>query len=654
MSNLDGLKASALSVRALSMDAIQDANSGHPGLPLGCAEMGSALFGEVMNHNPLNSKWVNRDRFILSAGHGSMLLYSLLHLSGYKLSLDDIKNFRQLDSLTPGHPEYGHTDGVETTTGPLGAGFSNAVGIAMAETMMAKKFNTADKNIIDHYTYVIAGDGCMMEGVTAEAASMAGNLKLGKLIVFYDSNRITIEGSTDITFTEDVQKRYDAYGWQTLEGDGHNIEEILSLVAEAKKDTTRPTLIKMNTTIGFGSPNKAGTAGSHGAPLGADEIQLTRENLGIPANQDYFIAEEAVSFYNERKKVNAEKEAKWNDMFQVWADEHPTLKADWDNFFSTDNSVLDTIEFPEYNVGDSLATRKASGSALNAIAKVKSNFIGGSADLGPSNNSLINGEEYYTPETRDGKNIHFGVREHAMAGVVNGLVLSGYSAFCATFLVFSDYMRPGMRLASLMNLPAIYVLTHDSIYVGEDGPTHQPIEHYEALRIIPGMQVFRPGDAEETNIAWLMAVKENKKPTSLLFTRQNLTVFEKEDKNWKENMAKGAYIVKDAKDPEVIVVATGSEVGVTLDALKLTDKKVRVISMVSRELFLQAPKEYREALLPQGVRVITAESGVTSGWQGIATDESSLFGIDQFGISGPGGQVAKKIGLSPERLASML
>ncbi|WP_246745035.1 transketolase [Thiospirochaeta perfilievii] len=653
MINLDGLKASALSVRALSMDAIQDANSGHPGLPLGCADMGSVLFGEILKHNPANSSWDDRDRFVLSAGHGSMLLYSLLHLTGYKLSLDDIKNFRQLNSLTPGHPEYGHTDGVETTTGPLGAGFSNAVGMAMAETMMAKKFNTDEFKIVDHYTYALSGDGCLMEGITAEAASLAGNLELGKLIVLYDSNQITIEGSTDITFTEDVLKRFEAYGWQTLEGDGHNLEEVYNLINQAKAESKKPTLIKLNTQIGFGSPNKSGTAGAHGAPLGPDEIKLTREALGIDLETSYYISPIATNYFEEKRAKWAKAEDEWNSNFKLWADKNPELKIEWDNF-KNGKGNLDKIEFPEYNIGDKVATRSASGNALNAIAKVFPSLIGGSADLGPSNNSVIKGEEYYTSSNRSGRNIHFGVREHAMAGVVNGLVLHGYRAFCATFLVFSDYMRPAMRIASLMNLPGIYVLTHDSIYVGEDGPTHQPIEHYAALRIIPGMQVFRPGDAQETNIAWLMAVEEKRRPTSLLLTRQNITVYKKDDENWMENIKNGAYTVKDVKDPEVIIVATGSEVNVALEAAKLSTKRVKVISMLSKELFLQSPLEYRTKLLPSGVRVVTAESGVTTGWESIATDNNALFGIDRFGISGPGDQVANEIGLTPEKLLGLL
>lgn len=653
MNYLDGLKASALSVRALSMDAIQNANSGHPGLPLGCAEIGSTLFAEVLKHNPADSNWEDRDRFVLSAGHGSMLLYSLLHLTGYKLSLEDIKNFRQLNSLTPGHPEYRHTDGVETTTGPLGAGFSNAVGMAMAETMMAKQFNTEKHEIINHYTYTLCGDGCLMEGVTAEAASIAGNLKLGKLVVLYDSNRITIEGSTDITFTEDVIKRFDSYGWQTLEGDGHNSEEILSLIAEAKSDETRPTFIKLNTTIGFGSPNKSGTSGIHGAPLGPEEIKLTRKELGIDPETSFYISPIATKYYEEKRKSWALNQEEWKQMFKDWANENPELKTKWDNFKSGKDNLKD-IEFPTYNIGDKIATRSASGAALNAIAKSLPSFIGGSADLGPSNDSVIKDEDYYSPDNRLGRNIHFGVREHAMGGIVNGLTLHGYTTFCATFLVFSDYMRPTMRLASLMNIPAIYVLTHDSIYVGEDGPTHQPIEHYAALRIIPGMQVFRPGDAQETNMAWLMATSEQKRPTSLLLTRQNLTVYKKDDKDWKNNIKNGAYIVSDVEDPETIIIATGSEVNVALEAKALTSKRVRVISMLSKELFLSSPSSYRKSLLPQGVKVVTAESGVTAGWEDLATDNNSVFGIDRFGISGPGDQVANELGLTPERLKTLL
>lgn len=653
--NLDGLKASALSVRALSIDAIQDANSGHPGLPLGCAEMGSVLFGEIMNHNPQNTDWHNRDRFVLSAGHGSMLLYSLFHLTGYGLTLNDIKQFRQVGSLTPGHPEYGHTKGVETTTGPLGAGFSNAVGMAMAETMQAEQFNTEKHRIVDHYTYAICGDGCLMEGVSAEAASIAGSMKLGKLVVIYDSNNITIEGSTDLTFTEDVNKRFEAYGWQTLEGDGHNIEEVAKLLSEAKEDTTRPTLVKLNTTIGFGSPNKSGKASCHGAPLGADELELTKKALGIDPATKYYVAPEATAYFKERQEIWTSKENQWNELFTEWAKENPELKSEWDKLYSDDKSFLDNVKFPEYKVGDSVATRKASGAALNAIADIYPGFVGGSADLGPSNNSVINNSTSYSASNRGGRNIHFGVREHAMGGIVNGLLLHGYRAYCATFLVFTDYMRPPMRMAGLMNIPAIYVMTHDSIYVGEDGPTHQPIEHYESLRIIPGMKTLRPGDAEETNVAWLLTAKEDKRPTTLVLTRQNLTVYEKADKNWKENIEKGAYIVKDVEDPEVIIVATGSEVNVALEAAKMSDKRVRVISMISKHIFLACEDDvYKAKLLPEGVKVITAEAGITHGWESIATSSKTTFGINRFGLSGPGADVAKELGLTPEKLADMI
>lgn len=652
--NLDGLKASALSVRALSMDAIQDANSGHPGLPLGCAEIGSVLFGEILKHNPKNTEWADRDRFVLSAGHGSMLLYSLFHLAGYGLEIEDLKNFRQLGSLTPGHPEYGHTTGVETTTGPLGSGFSNAVGMAMAEAMQAEKFNTDKHKIVDHYTWVLAGDGCLMEGISAEAASFAGSMKLGKLVVIYDSNNITIEGSTDLSFTEDVNKRFEAYGWQTLSGDGHNIEEVKNLLEEAKKDTERPTLIKLTTTIGFGSPNKAGSESCHGAPLGGDEVVLTKKALGIDENSSYYVDPAASDYYKERQTIWTKEEESWNTLFTEWAKENPELKKEWDTFNSDSREFLNDVALPEYKVGDSVATRKASGSALNAIAKVYPNLVGGSADLGPSNNSVLNDFASFTAANRGGRNIHFGVREHAMSGIANGLLLHGYRAFCATFLVFCDYMRPPMRMASLMNLPAVYIMTHDSIFVGEDGPTHQPIEHYAALRTIPGMKVFRPGDAEETNMAWLMAAEETKRPVTLLLTRQNVTVYEKADKNWKENIRKGAYIVKDVENPEVIIVATGSEVNLALEAAEKSSKRVRIISMLSKELFLSQDADYKTALLPAGVKVVTAESGISMGWDRIATSEEDIFGINTFGTSAPGEKVAETLGLTAENLASRL
>jgi transketolase len=643
------MKEVAKSVRALSIDAVQAANSGHPGLPLGCADLGTLLYTNILKHNPKNPNWINRDRFVLSAGHGSMLLYSLLHLTGYNLSLDEIKKFRQLGSKTPGHPEYGHTVGVETTTGPLGAGFSNAVGMAIAESHLAEKFNTDDYKIIDNYTYALAGDGCLMEGISSEAASMAGHLGLGKLIVFYDSNRITIEGSTDIAFTENVETRFKAYGWQILEGSAYNYDEIQTLVNIAKADKTRPTLITLNSIIGYGSPNKQGTHDVHGAPLGKDEIIETRKVLGIPEDEEFYISPSVKPFIKDKQHDWDITMKNWEINLAKWADENPELKKEWNAFFG--ETDLDQIEFPSYEIGDKEATRNSSGKCINAIANTLSNFIGGSADLAPSNKTNMKDKGDYDKLNRLGRNIHFGVREHAMGGVANGMLLyGGLRTFAATFLVFCDYMRPAIRLAALMKIPQIYVFTHDSIFVGEDGPTHQPIEHAESLRIIPNLNVLRPGDGEETIEAWKMALESKETPTALLLTRQNLNVYTKEDSDWKTNIRKGAYIVQKFDDPELVVLASGSEVSLVDEAIKLADRKVQLVSVLSRKLFENNINDLKE-LIPEGVKVVAIEAGVTSGWKAFADE---VIGIDRFGECGPGAQVADYFGLTAQKIADKL
>ena len=651
---IDSLKAVALSVRALSIDGVQAANSGHPGLPMGAAELGVVLYGEVLKHNPADSGWVDRDRFVLSAGHGSMFLYSILHLAGYKLSLDDLKKFRQLGSKTPGHPEYGWTDGVETSTGPLGAGFSNAVGMAIAETMLAEKFNTSEHMVIDHYTYALSGDGCMMEGVTSEAASLAGHLGLGKLIVFYDSNRISIEGNTDITFTESVADRYRAYGWQVLEGDMYDMEGIAGLVEKAKGDGGRPALIILKSIIGKGSPNKAGSHDVHGAPLGTEEVKLTRKNLGIPEDQDFFIDPRVKMFFSAKTSEWQDAQDKWNATFSAWAAANPALKKEWD-LWHAEKPDVSLVKWPEYKVGDSVATRSASGSALKAMADAFSNMVGGSADLEPSNKTAL-GYGDYQRNNRSGRTLRFGVREHAMGGIANGIALhGGLQTFCATFLVFADYMRPPMRLASLMKLPVLYVLTHDSIYVGEDGPTHQPVEHVESLRIIPGMTIFRPGDAQETNMAYQIALEKYDGPVALALTRQNLSVYEKADKDWNNTIKKGAYIVKDTVGtPDVVVVASGSEVNLALEAAEQSGKKVRVVSMPSRETFAKQDSAFKASLLPAGVKTVVAEAGIGSGWEGIASASENILCMNSFGESGPADDIAEHFGFTAEKLAGLL
>ncbi len=653
--NNNALKAVAKTVRALSMDGVQKANSGHPGLPMGCADLGALLYGEVLNHYPADSQWVNRDRFVLSAGHGSMFLYSLLFLSGYGLTLDDLKKFRQLGSLTPGHPEYGHTKGVEITTGPLGAGISNVVGMAVAQEMLAGKFNTKAHKIIDHYIYALAGDGCMMEGISSEASSLAGHMGLDKLIVFYDSNKITIEGSTELAFTEDVTARYAAYGWQTLEGDAHNQEEIACLIEEAKSDSSRPSLIKLNSIIGKGAATMAGTHKVHGAPLGAEEIKATRKNLGIPEDEDFYVDSAASEYFNSKQPLWKSSYEGWRTLFDNWAAANPELKKEWDASF-TDNIDFSSIDFPNFKIGDSLATRSASGKVLNALAAKVPNLVGGSADLAPSNNTAMPAYGDFSRDTPTGRTIHFGVREHAMGGMLNGMAAyGGLRPFGATFLVFADYLRPAVRLAALMKLPVIYVLTHDSIYVGEDGPTHQPVETISSLRIIPNTRVLRPADAQETEVAWRMAMERTDGPTILALTRQNLSVFKKHDDNWKNTVKKGAYIALDCDGrPDVVLAATGSEVNLAIEAAGKSSKNVRVVSILSRELYLSQDKAFRESLIPAGLKTVTVEVGISSGWEGVASSEEDVLALDRFGESGPAAQVAEKFGFTVDNLVKII
>lgn len=650
-----GIKSAATAVRVLTMDAIQKAKSGHPGLPMGCAELGVLLYGEILKHNPEDPQWINRDRFVLSAGHGSMLLYSLLHLSGYDLDLEDIKNFRQLGSKTPGHPEYGQTVGVETTTGPLGQGVGNAVGMAIAERMLAATFNT-DKKVIDHYTYALAGDGDLMEGVSAEASSLAGHLGLGKLIVFYDSNNITIEGSTDLAFSEDVIKRYQAYGWQTLEGDAYDIEGILKLVDKAKGESGRPALILLHSTIAKGSPNKAGSHETHGSPLGEEEISATKKALGVP-DEPFSIPEQARSYFGSKKEDRKKAYQSWREEFEAWSRENAEKRRLWDRQFAVADPQ--SAVFPEFKPGEAMATRKASGAVLNAIAAAVPQLVGGSADLAPSNNTLLKEFASFQAGVPDGRNMHFGIREHGMGSIVNGMALhGGFHPYCATFLVFSDYMRPSIRLAALMGLPVIYVFTHDSVFVGEDGPTHEPVEHLAALRAIPNLLVLRPADAEETAQAWRMALERSNGPTALALTRQNLTVFQKEDKKWREHCASGAYIASEAEgDPDLIVVATGSEVNLALDAkaaLESAGQKIRIVSMPSRELFLQAPADYREKLIPLDVRTMLLESGISQGWGDVVGRNATMVTIDRFGESAPAAKIADHLGFTVEAVVERL
>ncbi len=651
------LEKIALSIRTLTIDAVQKANSGHPGLPMGCAEIGSLLYGEILKYFPKEPDWIDRDRFILSAGHGVMLLYSLLHLSGYDLSLGEIKNFRQLGSLTPGHPENRITKGIETTGGPLGQGFSNAIGMAMAERILSAKFNTEKYKIIDHYTFVLVSDGDMMEGVSSEAASLAGHHKLGKLIAIYDSNKITIEGSTDLAFSEDLLKRFEAYGWHTQSGDAYDLNNVYSLINKAKAEKDKPSIILLKTTIAKGSPNMSGTSEAHGAPLGEEEVKATKKALGIPEDSMFYVAPEAISYFKEKIKVLEKDYKAWLDIFESWKKENPELYKEWKIYFGESKVNLNEIEYEKYNIGDKIATRKASGNTLNSLAKKIPNLIGGSADLAPSNNTNLKNMGDFKFDNPLGRNFHFGIREHAMGSIVNGIALhGGLIPFCATFMVFSDYMRPPVRLASLMKLHIIYVFTHDSIYVGEDGPTHQPVEHLAVLRAIPGLTVLRPADAEETQAAWQMAIENTNGPTVLALTRQNLEVFKKKDANWKENIKNGAYIVDDSDgEPEIIIVATGSEVNLALKVKeKLSNKKIRVVSMLSKEIFLAKDSKYREKVIPKIKKRVVIEAGIKQGWEGIAGDNGVIISIEKFGESGTASKLGEHFGFTVDNVINKI
>jgi transketolase len=646
------LQAVANSVRTLSMDAIEKAKSGHPGLPLGLAELGALLYGEVLNHYPQDPRWPNRDRLVLSAGHGSMFLYSLLHLSGYAVSLDDIRAFRQLGSRTPGHPEFGMTPGVEITGGPLGQGIANAVGMAIAESMLAATFNTPTRTIVDHHTFAIAGDGCMMEGISGEAASLAGHLGLGKLILFYDSNRITIEGSTDLAFSEDVEARFRSYGWHTVRSDAYDMAAIAGHVAEARKASDRPTLIVLESVIGKGAPTLAGTHAVHGAPLGAEEVRRAKEAMGLPGDAQFHVFPEAREYFAARRKAWDTRYQDWNSQFRLWRQENPDLAKKWDAWMAPAMS-LEGLAMPAYAATDSVATRAASGRALTALSAAVGNLVGGSADLAPSNNTLVKGAGDFTRANRTGRNFHFGIREHAMTAVCNGMCYhGGLRPYCATFLVFSDYMRPAMRVAAIAKLPVIYVLTHDSIFVGEDGPTHEPVEHLAALRCIPNLRVLRPGDPEETSEAWKLAYARTDGPTALILTRQNLPVLAKADPQWQTKIGGGAYIVKDCEgEPEIVVVASGSEVHVAVNAAAaLPHTRIRVVSMICREDFLRQDTAAREALVPARAKKLVIEAALRMGWTACFEGSVASVSIETFGESGPAAALAEHFGITASAL----
>ena len=646
--------AVAASVRGLSMDAIQKANSGHPGIPLGAAELAAVLYGDILKHNPADSKWVDRDRFLISAGHGSMWLYAILHIAGYKVTLDDIKSFRQVGSKCPGHPEYGATDGVENTSGPLGQGVAMAVGSAIAETMLAARFNTASRKIVDHYTYSLVGEGCLQEGVASEASSLAGHLKLGKLIVFYDENKISIDGSTDIAFTDDIAKRYEAYGWQVLKGSMYEPENIIKLTEEAKKCTDKPTLIMLTSVIGKYAP-KQGTPDVHGAPLGADGVKAAKEAIGLPSDKDFYVFPEAYDYFAAKKAAYAEREAEWKKEFEAWSKENPELRKEWDAFH-TDAPTSDVPDV-SFKVGDSLATRDASGKEIVVIAKRYGNVVGGSADLTGPNKTKIDADGVYSAENRKGRMIEFGIREFAMSAISAGISLhGGLRPFCATFLVFSDYLRPSLRVVSLMKQPVIYVFTHDSIYVGEDGPTHQPVETLASLRAIPGVQVLRPGDAEETVEAWKTAYESKDHPVCLALTRQKLTVYEKADKDWKKTIRTGAYVVQEGSaSPDITVLASGSEVNTALEAAKLVpEKKIRIVSVIDLKRFSEADDAVRNKIIGSTKRVVAAEAGIGTEWFRFVKDRSDIFCIERFGESGPAEKVAEHLHFTASDLAKLL
>ena len=652
--NIEEMSVNA--IRVLSADAIQKANSGHPGLPLGTAPVAYELFAKHMNYNPHNPDWVNRDRFVLSGGHGSMLLYSLFHLFGIgNLSLEEVKNFRQFGSLTPGHPEYGHTVGVEATTGPLGQGMAMAVGMAMAEAHLSSVFNKEGFPVVDHYTYVLGGDGCMMEGISSECFSLAGTLGLSKLIVFYDSNNISIEGSTDIAFTEDVVTRFKAFGFQTIEvEDGNDLEAIGKAIEEAKADKTRPSLIKVNTLIGYGCPAKQGKASAHGEPLGVDNVAALKENINWPCKGDFEVPKEVYDHYKELADNMAKAEDKWNELFAAYVEKYPEMKELWDNYFDG-YDMSDLFNSDEYWAkGDKPeATRSTSGTILNMIKKAMHNLIGGSADLAPSNKTNMKDAGDFSKDNYAGTNLHFGVREQAMAAIGNGLALhGGLKAFVATFFVFSDYVKPMARLSALMKLPLTYVFTHDSIGVGEDGPTHEPIEQLAAFRSLPDFTVFRPCDRTETAAAWMYAVENECGPTGLVLTRQNLPQIEGSSKD----ALKGGYVIAESEKavPDAIIIASGSEVSLAINAkeeLKKSGIDVRVVSMPSMELFDKQSAEYKESVLPNGVRKRVAVEALSDfGWYKYVGLDGRVIAMEGFGASGPAATLFEHFGFTVDNV----
>lgn len=644
-------------IRTLSIDAVQKANSGHPGMPLGCAPIAYLLYYKLMKHNPSNPKWINRDRFILSAGHGSMLLYSILHLSGYNVSIDDLKNFRQWNSKTPGHPEYGHTPGVETTTGPLGQGFATAIGMAVARDFLASLFNKDGYKLIDHFIYGICSDGDLMEGISHEAASFAGHHKLGKLIFFYDDNGISIDGKTSITYSDDVQKRFESFGWNVLRvNDVNDLSELETAAQQARNNSDKPTLIITKTHIGFGSPNKQDTSAAHGAPLGADEVKLTKKNLGWLYEEEFFVPAEVYEHFAGIKQCGKEAEEMWNKLFFSYKEKFPQEAELFENIFKNNFGNEWEEKIPVFT--EAMATRAASGKVLNAIAKDLPTLIGGSADLAESNNTTLKDYKSFSAENRGGRNIHFGVREHAMGAMLNGMALyGGVIPYGATFLIFSDYLRPALRLSALMKLRTIFIFTHDSIGLGEDGPTHQPVEQLASLRAIPNITVIRPADANETAEAWKFAIKHSGGPVLLALTRQKLPCFDRNILSAAEHLHKGAYVLKEtSENPDIILMASGSEVDLILRASEKLESegiKVRVVSFPSWEIFEQQTDDYKKKIFPENVKLrLAVEAGVRQGWEKYIGEKGDVICMNSFGASAPDKVLFEKFGFTVENIVS--
>ncbi len=644
-------------VRILAADAVQKANSGHPGTPMGLAPVGHVLWTKAMNYDPQNPNWPNRDRFVLSAGHACMLQYSFLHLTGYDITLNDIKKFRQLHSKTAGHPEYGLLDGIEVTTGPLGQGFANGVGMAIAQQYLAARYNKPGFNLFDYKIYAICSDGDMMEGVTSEAASVAGHLKLGNMIYIYDDNHISIEGNTALTFDEDVAKRFEAYGWHVqVLNDGNDVRAIAEAIKKAKEETSRPSLIKIRTHIAFGSPNKVDTAGAHGSPLGEEEVKLVKKNFGFDPDQYFEIPDKVLNYYREAGKAGVQKEKQWSDLFKKYKNEYPDLANEYE-LFSSGRLPGDWKEkLPVFSGEEKMATRKASGKVLNAIADKLPMLIGGSADLAPSTDTLLEKYPSFSAEKRDGRNFHFGIREHSMGAILNGMaVTKGIIPYGATFLIFSDYMRPPVRLAAIMKIRPIFIYTHDSIGLGEDGTTHQPVEQLISLRAIPNMTVIRPADANETAHAWRVALDHKDGPVAIVLTRQGVPVIDQQKYAKASSLEFGAYILSEAEgEPKIILIGTGSEVQLLLKAqekLKAQSISARVVSMPSWELFEKQDNSYKEKIFPKNIRKrLAVEAGSPIGWRKYVTDDGDVLGITRFGESAPGDEVMKEFGFTADNV----